>query len=153
MKWKMGYCAKAVRESQSVSVEELHEEMVKIVPVTIDIIVDFENGIYEDHTYGEFPVDFADFIGFYYKCLLSMNNKAAKEIFDHVEIWKKREETLRTFVMAENQFKKLKRYVNTVKKAALKEEEQEVYEQMIDFEEYFQDMVKLEMGVNRYSWA
>ncbi|ASA21795.1 hypothetical protein [Paenibacillus donghaensis] len=150
---KIGYCAKCVRESQGISNEELHEEMNKVIPVEINTILNFENGIFQAGTYGDHDIDFEDFTGLYYKTMFSINNKAAKEIFDHVRVWKDREETLRTFIMAENQFKKLKRFVNTVKKASKEHGEEEMYEQMIDFEEYFQDMVVRDMEINKYAWA
>jgi hypothetical protein len=146
----IGFTSRLVRESQKITIEELYEEMVKMLPITIEDIKEYENkSVYEPQN----GLTIADFNGIYFKALLNMVNAAGAEMYEYAELWKKREETLRTFVMAENQFKKLKRYINTIKKAAKEDGEEEIYEQMIDFEEYFQDMVKLEMGVNKYAWA
>lgn len=146
----IGFASKLVRESQKITIDELYEEMNTMLTLTIEDIKTFEDkGIYEPKN----GLNIADFIAIYFKSLLNMVNAAGVEMYEYAELWRKREEVLRGFIMSENQFKKLKRYVNTVKSAALVDDEQEVYEQMVDFEKHFQDSVKLETGVNGYAWA
>ncbi|OMD78243.1 hypothetical protein [Paenibacillus odorifer] len=146
----IGYTSKLVRVSQKITIEELHEEMVKLLPITIEDIEAYEDKSFYEPQNG---LTIADFNGIYFKALLNMVNEAGADMYEYAELWKKREEVLRTFVIEEDLFGELKRYVNTVKSGSIVEDDKEVYEQMEDFEGYFQEMIIFDMGANRYAEA
>lgn len=146
----IGFASKLVRESEKITIEELCEEMNTMLPVSIEDIKTFEGkGVYEPQN----GLNIADFIAIYYKSLLNMVNAAGVEMYEQAEKWRQREDVLRNFVIEEDLFGELKRFVNTVKCGALIENEPEVYEQMEEFEEYFQAMIESDMGANRYAEA
>ncbi|WP_342422332.1 hypothetical protein [Paenibacillus sp. FSL E2-0178] len=145
----IGIEAKRYRELQGITVEELHEEMNKSIPTNIDAIYSFESGEYNEKLYF---LKIGQFTTFFYKTILDINNKATSSLLEHIEIWRMREEILRGFIVEENQFRKLKRFI-TESKNLTKGINPEVYEQFVEFEEYFQDQVKRDIGVNKYAWA
>lgn len=145
----IGIEAKRYRGLQGITVEELHEEMNKSIPTSIDAIYAFESGGYNQKL---FFLNIGQFTTFFYKIILDVNNSAASSLLEHIETWKKREEILRTYIIEENQYKKLKTFITNSKKLT-KVFNNDSYEQLVEFEEYFQDQIKLDTGVNKYGWV